>query len=468
MTQQFKEQTQSNVPNTVNSKTMRVLLQAHYLWLITDGKDGKRADLSGQVLSGMNLVAANLEKAVLEGTVLEGADLSRSNLRGANMQGAGLQHANLQGADLRDANLRGAYLRDTNLQGAYLRDTNLQGAYLREANLQGAYLRDTNMRSAYLREANLQGAYLWRTDLRGADVQTVRLQAAQLESVIGYAFYDTPGNIKRLIEGYDQQISALQDRLRSVESAMHAKGELSNEQYEEVRKLQDKLWMLNEAKKQREESLAQRQEEEAELIRQTKLLEQRTGRAQRLLISALESSRQQIQVGRWSALMSGAAAVALLVLDASVMLIPLAAAWHGTLTPDTPMYTLLSTLGAWSTVFYIFPVVILLAIAVFLLYHQRKLLTEVRRFAAMKHRVEMLSGLLDASQYAAAGLEDPVKASEYVQETFSRIRDNLLIDIEDMVVPNPQPPAEPKTEQADDDYDIKSADDKQTEQADWV
>ena len=58
--------------------------------------------------------------------------------------------------------------------------------------------------------------------------------------------------------------------------------------------------------------------------------------------------------------------------------------------------------------------------------HQKNLLAEVRHFSNMKHQIELYSGLLEASQHAAASFGNPVKANEYVQETFTQIRNRLL------------------------------------------
>ncbi|OSI14367.1 hypothetical protein BWD09_10760 [Neisseria dentiae] len=44
----------------------------------------------------------------------------------------------------------------------------------------------------------------------------------------------------------------------------------------------------------------------------------------------------------------------------------------------------------------------------------------------MKHQIELYSGLLEASQHAAASMGDPEKADRYVQETFTQIRNRLL------------------------------------------
>ncbi len=58
--------------------------------------------------------------------------------------------------------------------------------------------------------------------------------------------------------------------------------------------------------------------------------------------------------------------------------------------------------------------------------HQKNLLAEVRHFSNMKHQIELYSGLLEASQHAAVSFNHPEKANEYVQETFTQIRNRLL------------------------------------------
>jgi hypothetical protein len=100
-------------------------LEDHKLWVLTEGKEGVRANLRGAYLRGANLRGAYLRDAILCG----------ANLRGADLRGTDLSDANLSGANLSDANLRYAYL-----HGAYLRGANLHGAYLHGAYLHGADL----------------------------------------------------------------------------------------------------------------------------------------------------------------------------------------------------------------------------------------------------------------------------------------------------------------------------------------
>ncbi len=97
----------------VSPKKLAKILEAHRMWVESEGKEGERADLSG----------ANLQKAYLGGANLQKADLREANLFKANLQKADLREANLF-----KANLQKAYLGEANLQGA-----KLQGADLREA-----------------------------------------------------------------------------------------------------------------------------------------------------------------------------------------------------------------------------------------------------------------------------------------------------------------------------------------------
>lgn len=64
---------------------------------------------------------------------------------------------------------------------------------------------------------------------------------------------------------------------------------------------------------------------------------------------------------------------------------------------------------------------------VLLLRHQKKLLADVRYFSHMKYQIRLFSNLLDASQYVAAEMDDYDKAAKYVEDTFTSIREQLLL-----------------------------------------
>jgi len=135
---------------------IKEILKLHSLWLTSDKKEGKKADLGGANLSGADLSEADLWGADLSEADLWGANLWRANLRRANLRRADLSGANLSGANLCGADLSGANLSGANLCGADLWGANLSGADLSEANLRRA-----NLSGADLSGANLSGADLW-------------------------------------------------------------------------------------------------------------------------------------------------------------------------------------------------------------------------------------------------------------------------------------------------------------------
>ena len=97
---------------------LKAILKDHRLWIKSEGKQGKRANLEGANLQDANLRGANLVDANLEGAYLRGVNLYGADLRGAYLRGANLHGANLVGANLHSANLVGAYLQGANLYGA--------------------------------------------------------------------------------------------------------------------------------------------------------------------------------------------------------------------------------------------------------------------------------------------------------------------------------------------------------------
>ena len=146
----------------MNIEKLKVVLDAHALWLNSDCGEGKRANLHG----------ANLRWADLRW-----ADLRRANLSWADLSGANLHDANLSGADLSGADLSRADLRRTDLSRADLSRANLSGADLHEANLSGANLHDANLHDANLHEADLSGA-----DLRNATGNMREVRSIQCDT----------------------------------------------------------------------------------------------------------------------------------------------------------------------------------------------------------------------------------------------------------------------------------------------
>lgn len=116
-------------PEEIRNRAERLLeihgiLSDHKLWLETDGKEGKKANLS-------------------EANFFE-ADLSNTDLSKADLSGADLRKANFVRADLREADLSRAYLCEADFVGANLSRADLFAANLCRANLSGAHLSGAN------------------------------------------------------------------------------------------------------------------------------------------------------------------------------------------------------------------------------------------------------------------------------------------------------------------------------------
>lgn len=88
----------------ISDEELKQILEDHKKWLESDGKEGKRADLSHTNLQGVNLTKANLRSVNLSSAILSKAKLNFANLHNANMttckglNDAELQYANLEGA----------------------------------------------------------------------------------------------------------------------------------------------------------------------------------------------------------------------------------------------------------------------------------------------------------------------------------------------------------------------------------
>jgi uncharacterized protein YjbI with pentapeptide repeats len=124
------------------------VLADHRTWLDSDGKSGKKADLSHAQLQGLSLWRADLREADLSDANLQGADLDHARLRAAN-----LRHASMESASLWQASLRGADLSYAGLQRAKLDHADLSGATLHNADLTGASLWGAQLVGALLEHA---------------------------------------------------------------------------------------------------------------------------------------------------------------------------------------------------------------------------------------------------------------------------------------------------------------------------
>ena len=355
----------------IDREALLSILHNHQLWIRTDGQSGEQADLSGAVLTGMNLIRA---------------DLRRANLRGVNLRGADLRGADLSRADLSGADLTGADLTYANLTMANLSRTDLTSAKLDKA-----HLIKTNLRGADLTAASFDSAYLDGTDLT---------------QLFGNSVVSTD-NLQRKLQSSEATIRELEKNLKQAQQTQSEK--VKND--EEITKLSAKLEQEKLEKEKIKEELNSKIEE------LTEGLSNRIKDAQKSLSGALKNTDRQIQnnenTARWfkrlGIILFGFAIILLLVFSGFVLC-------H-------PKFFVERNLNI---LFYTFPIITLMLIGTTCLRHQKNLLSEIRHFSNMKHQIELYSGLLEASQHAAVSFNNPEKANEYVQETFTQIRNRLL------------------------------------------
>ena len=376
----------------MDQETLASILKEHQLWLESDEKSGKRADLSEKNLKFANLRRANLRRANLRGADLLGANLLEANLERADLHGANLFGANLIRANLHKADLFGTNLIRTDLLGANLERANLERANLLGANLERADLRSADLFGANLIRANLDGA-----NLDGACLNTQFLGSSGLVT----------DNLQRKLQSSETTIRDLEEKLNQAQSET-----VKND--EEITKLNEQL-NLEKSEKQK---ITEKLEELNNLLNKSK--EELRGRikdAQKSLSEALKNTDKQIKNNEASAFCFSGLGMGLFSL-AIVLLIffSMAVLFHPEYISEKKLNIL----------FYTFPIITLMVIGTTCLRHQKNLLAEVRHFSNMKHQIELYSGLLEASQHAAASFNNPEKADEYVQETFTQIRNRLL------------------------------------------
>ena len=312
----------------------------------------------------------------------ERADLSNKNLRGADLRGADLRAAYLIGADLRGADLIAANLFRADLRGAYLIGADLLGANLRGANLRGA---------------DLEGADLEGVDLEGVKHILLRPNVDRLLT----------DNLQRKLQSSEATIQELEGKLKQAQQPQS--NTVKND--EEITQLSARLEQEKLEKEKIKEDL------NSKIKELTEGLSNRIKDAQKSLAEALKNTDNQIQNNENTAcwfkwlgiILFGLAIILLLVFSGFVLC--------------NSKFFIEKNLNI---LFYTFPIITLMLIGTTCLRHQKNLLSEVRHFSNMKHQIELYSGLLEASQHAAVSFNHPEKANEYVQETFTQIRNRLL------------------------------------------
>ena len=402
------------------------MLKDHQLWLSSGGKEGKQAVFTGYDLSGLdsdyaearyivppfwekNLSKIDLSYSNLSGLYFREVNLSQADFRGANLKNthfywATLFDADFSGADISEANIEESSLVQANLTKADLFKTGITYSYLENANLQDANCQETNFRSTQLQGANLHGANFHSADFGGATIEENQLIHIRFAENIDFDIVKVENeSLKNQISLFEDKIQLLQKELEQTQSESN-----SRENQEEIDKLQKQIKQIEEEKNQSLEDL----KKSLKLQWRNQIQYARNS-----LAHALKNTDNQIKNNENTACWFKRLGIALFIITIILLLI---FSIFVLCAPDSFLTQNFNIL------FYTFPIITLMLIGTTCLRHQKNLLGEVRHFSNMKHQIELCSGLLEASQHAAASFNNPEKADEYVQETFTQIRNRLL------------------------------------------
>lgn len=410
----------------IDMETAVSMLEDHQLWLSSGGKEGKQAVFTGYDLSGLdsdyaearyivppfwekNLLKIDLSYSNLSGLYFREVNLSQADFRGANLKNthfywATLFDADFSGADISEANIEESSLVQANLTKADLFKTGITYSYLENANLQDANCQETNFRSTQLQGANLHGANFHSADFGGATIEENQLIHIRFAENIDFDI------VKVENESLKNQISLFRDKIQLLQKGLEQTQSESNsrENQEEIDKLQKQIKQIEEEKNQSLEDL----KKSLKLQWRNQIQYARNS-----LAHALKNTDNQIKNNENTACWFKRLGIALFIITIILLLI---FSIFVLCAPDSFLTQNFNIL------FYTFPIITLMLIGTTCLRHQKNLLGEVRHFSNMKHQIELCSGLLEASQHAAASFNNPEKADEYVQETFTQIRNRLL------------------------------------------
>ena len=410
----------------IDMETAVSMLKDHQLWLSSGGKEGKQAVFTGYDLSGLDsdyaearyvvppfwekdLSKIDLSYSNLSGLYFRDVNLSQADFRGANLKNthfywAILFDADFSGADISEANIEESSLVQANLTKADLFKTGITYSYLENANLQDANCQETNFRNTQLQGANLHGANFHSADFGGATIEENQLIHIRFAENIDFDIVKVENeSLKNQISLFEDKIQLLQKGLEQTQSESNSRGN-----QEEIDKLQKQIKQIEEEKNQSLEDL----KKSLKLQWRNQIQYARNS-----LAHALKNTDNQIKNNENTACWFKRLGIALFIITIILLLI---FSIFVLCAPDSFLTQNFNIL------FYTFPIITLMLIGTTCLRHQKNLLGEVRHFSNMKHQIELCSGLLEASQHAAASFNNPEKADEYVQETFTQIRNRLL------------------------------------------
>lgn len=164
----------------MNEKALSEILEQHKLWLDTDFREGRCADLRGEHLCSHDLSGAILRRALMDRVQLQDAKLCGADLSHAQMRYTNLYRADLQKANVSDVSFEGAEMSECDLRNSLCYRTNFSHTLLRDSKLTELVGEHPSFVLANLQRANLCKATLGYANFYRAAMGGIRLTGAWL------------------------------------------------------------------------------------------------------------------------------------------------------------------------------------------------------------------------------------------------------------------------------------------------
>lgn len=267
---------------------------------------------------------------------------------------------------------------------------------------------------ADLSYCDLRGlAFPFKVSLSGANLEGANLARANLKNTI--LEQNQEKSLAQELVQQQLKVSQLENELAQIKSETSP----SQEQQERIAQLETQL----EAAKQQEQELQKIKAEKEKLEKEIQdILKNNISEANDALINALTNTDEQIKNNQKFTVLLKWAAVALLGLDiAFVLAMPFIILY-------SKFYELLDKVGIWAILFFTFPAILILLIALSLLRHQKQLIAEIRHYSMLKHKIELYGGILKAAQFTASSVmqSQDSESAQYIKQTFDEIKTELL------------------------------------------
>lgn len=159
----------------ITKKEFNKVVKLHQEWLISDGKKGKRADLSGVDFSGWEINNVNLNRAVMTDT----------NFSGCIIEHCSFVYALLKNADFENARIGSLMFNGAVMNGASFKHAHISDSTFTSARLIGSVFYHSNIMLCNMAGANLHNSSFIHTHLNAVNLTYVNLDYSHLICVTG-------------------------------------------------------------------------------------------------------------------------------------------------------------------------------------------------------------------------------------------------------------------------------------------